>query len=108
MGWHDTLMLLGLKLQDLFGGFAGGVVSVFLMRKVTPWEALGSIMAGALTANYFGDVFSSMTGLKTPVACFITGLTAMAICQGIVEVVKYKVRSYAADATGGEGGKKSP
>jgi hypothetical protein len=106
--WHETLMLLGLKLQDLFGGFAGGVVSVFLMRKVTPWEALGSIVAGALTANYFGEVIASLIGLKTPVACFITGLTSMAVCQGIVEATKTKVKSYVARASGGEIDKGSP
>lgn len=105
--WHDALMLLGLKLQYLFGGFAGGVVSVFLMRKVTPWEALGSIIAGALTANFLGEDLASMLGLKTPVACFVTGLTSMALCQGIVEIVKSRVKSYAVKS-GGEGDKGSP
>lgn len=98
-------------MADLFAGFAGGVVSVFLMRKVTPWEALGSIVAGALTANYFGESMANIANVKTPLACFITGLTSMAVCQGIVEVVKSRLRSVAAakvELEGEQGDKTSP
>jgi hypothetical protein len=118
MGWHDTLTLLGLELQNLFAGFAGGVVSVFLMRRVTPWEALGSMTAGALAANYLGEVVASLThalgvGLKLPVACFVTGLSAMALCQGIVEVVKSRIGNYVeshsnTDTSGGKSDKNPP
>ena len=105
MGWHDTLSLLGLKLPDLFAGFAGGVVSVFLMRKVTPWEAVGSIVAGAFTANFFGESMAVIINIKVPLACFVTGLTSMAVCQGLVEMVKTRVRGYvAANAPKGENG----
>lgn len=96
MGWHDTLTLLGLKLPDLFAGFAGGVVSVFLMRKVTPWEAVGSVVAGAFTANFFGESMAVLINVKVPLACFAVGLTSMAVCQGLVEMVKSRVRGYAA------------
>lgn len=113
MGWHDTLTLLGLKLPDLFAGFAGGVVSVFLMRKVTPWEAVGSIVAGAFTANFFGESAAIMINVKVPLACFAVGLTSMAVCQGLVEMVKSRVRGYTATAhsnlpEGEESGKESP
>lgn len=79
---------LGLNLRDLLGGFAGGVVNAMVFTRTSPWTAVGSMVIGALTANYLTDAAVSMIGLSPKPASFIVGLGGMAICQGIVGAIR--------------------
>lgn len=91
----DSSMLsdLGLNLRDLLGGFAGGVVNALVFTRTSPWTAVGSMLIGALTANYLSDAAVAMLGLSPKPASFIVGLGGMAICQGIVGAIKnYRFR----------------
>lgn len=85
---NDWLMELGIKIQDMVAGFAGGVVNAFVFKQSDPWGVVGSVLVGALTANYLGEATARQFGLGEGTGSFITGLCAMAVCQGIVEAAK--------------------
>jgi uncharacterized membrane protein YeaQ/YmgE (transglycosylase-associated protein family) len=82
------LVQLGIKLPDLVAGFAGGVVNAFVFKRANPAGIIGSMIVGALTANYLSDAAARFTGTTGGAAAFIVGLAGMAICQGIVEGVR--------------------
>ena len=79
---------LGVKIPDLVAGFLGGVTRAFVFQSSDPVSIIGSIIVGAITANYIGEVASKYTGFQEGTASFIVGLSGMAICQGIIEGVK--------------------
>lgn len=74
---------LGIRAQEVIAGFAGGVVYALLQRG-KPLEAVSSVVVGALTANYLSDFVAQEIDYKGPAVAFITGLIAMALCQGII------------------------
>lgn len=84
----DLLVSFGIRLNDLIAGFAGGVVNAFVFRRSEPWSVIGSMIVGALTANYLTEPMSKYIGTGAGPAGFIVGLAGMAICQGIVEAAK--------------------
>ena len=81
----DFLTAIGLHLQDLVAGFAGGVANSFVFKKSNPWAIIGSIVVGGFSANYLGAAVSSVLGTSSGTSAFIVGLAGMAMCQGIVE-----------------------
>lgn len=97
----DVWMKIGIRLQDLLAGFAGGVVNAFALRRSEPWSILGSMVAGALMANYLSDTFSQYLGTKPGTAGFIIGVAGMGVAQGIIEAS----RSWRPFANSKEGGK---
>lgn len=81
-------LTLGLKMPDLVAGFAGGVVNAFVFKRANPVAIIGSMIVGALTANYLSDIVGKYLGTSGGASAFIVGLAGMAICQGIVEAAK--------------------
>jgi preprotein translocase subunit SecY len=88
MAEGSTLLDLGIKVQDIVAGFAGGVVNAFVFKRSDPWSIVGSVIVGAFTANYLGEAASKYIGLGGGTSAFIVGLCGMAICQGLIEAVK--------------------
>lgn len=84
-GW---LLSLGVKMPDLVAGFAGGVVNAFVFKRSDPVSIIGSMIVGALTANYLSESVGHYIGTSGGAAAFVVGLAGMAICQGIVEAAK--------------------
>lgn len=84
MQWED----FGIKLPDLVAGFAGGIVNSFVFNRSDPKSIVGSMIVGALTANYLGEPATKIIGTSANTSAFIVGLAGMAICQGIVEAAK--------------------
>lgn len=82
------LAQLGINVQDALAGFAGGVVNAFVFKRSDPWSVIGSMIVGALTANYLSGPIGRYTGTSGGAAAFIVGLAGMAICQGIMEAAK--------------------
>lgn len=80
----DFLLSLGLKIQDLIAGLAGGVVNAIVFKRSNPIAVIGSMLVGALTANYLGEYAAKYTGTSGGAAAFLVGLTGMIICQLIV------------------------
>jgi len=81
----DFMTIVGIHLQDLIAGFAGGVANAFVFKKSKPWAIIGSIVVGGLAANYLGYPAGKFLGTSDGTSAFIVGLAGMAICQGIVE-----------------------
>lgn len=86
--WRSFFEMLGINLRDLVAGFAGGVVSALTFgRNVNAFSVVGSMIVGALTANYLSADASRILGTSKEATAFIVGLCGMAICQGIVDAV---------------------
>jgi len=84
-GWlHE----LGIRIPDLVAGFAGGVVNAFVFRRADPLSIIGSVVVGALTANYLGEPVAKLIGTTQPVAAFLVGIGGMAFVQGLIEGMK--------------------
>jgi ABC-type xylose transport system permease subunit len=81
----DFFTALGLHLQDLMAGFAGGVTNSFIFKKSNPWAIVGSIVVGMFAANYLGSSVGKLLGTTASTSAFIVGLAGMAVCQGIAE-----------------------
>lgn len=81
----SMLSEMGIRLADSLAGFAGGVAYVCVMRGLPAWTAVGTVVLGTLTANYLGEHVAKVTSLNQGAAGFVTGLGAMAICQGIIK-----------------------
>lgn len=84
MQWEN----FGIKLPDLVAGFAGGIVNSFIFNRADPKSIVGSMVVGALTANYLAEPATKIIGTSSGATAFIVGLAGMAICQGIVEAAK--------------------
>ena len=83
-----SLLQFGVHMQDLIAGFAGGVVNAVIFKRSDPISIIGSMIVGALTANYLSESVGRYLGTSGSATGFIVGLTGMAICQGIVEAAK--------------------
>lgn len=80
----DYLMQLGIRIQALVAGFAGGVVNAFVFKRSQPIAIVGSIVVGGFTANYLSESFVNYFGTSPGAAAFGVGVCGMAICQGLV------------------------
>lgn len=90
----DFLLWLGIKVPDLLAGFFGGVVHAFVFQRSKPAEAVASVVVGALTANYISEsaqYYFKGLALNGGGVSFVVGLTAMAICQGIMSAVRSRI-----------------
>jgi uncharacterized membrane protein YeaQ/YmgE (transglycosylase-associated protein family) len=84
----DFWIQIGIKMPDLVAGFAGGVVNAFVFKRADPFSIIGSMIVGALTANYLSESVGHYIGTTAGASAFIVGLAGMAICQGVVEAAK--------------------
>lgn len=98
---NETLLALGITIKHAIAGFAGGVASAFVFRNARPADALSSVLVGTLTANYFTEHASRVTGLGEGGAGFLIGLTAMIICQKVVDAARKWTPSFGQNGTGG-------
>lgn len=87
----DFFVDLGIKVQDLIAGLSGGIVNAIVFKRGTPGAVVGSMVVGALTANYLGEYGAKYTGMSSGAAAFIVGLCGMVICQAIfAQIAKWK------------------
>lgn len=75
---------IGLSIPDLVSGFAGGLVNAFVFKKGEPLAIVGSVVVGALMANYLASTIGHYLGTTGGTSGFITGLAGMGLAQGIV------------------------
>lgn len=89
-----TLEDLDLNAKLLVAGFAGGVVHAVVFKQTSPSAVIGSVLTGTLTANFLAPVASHYLGdwVNSGGCAFIVGLTAMAICQGVVGIVTARLK----------------
>lgn len=84
-GFYDVLAWLGIKLPDLVAGMLGGVVKALVFHRDKPGETVVSGIVGGLTANYLGEALSSKVGFGLGATCFAVGISAMVLCQVILD-----------------------
>lgn len=86
---------LGIYPQLLIAGFAGGVAHAFAFKQTAPIAQVGSVVMGALVANYFSPAVASLphvgSFLGSGGCAFMVGISAMAIIQGVAAVVQSKL-----------------
>ena len=89
-----TLDELGLNTSRLVAGFAGGVVHAFVFKQTDPWTAVGSVLTGTLTANFLAPAAVHYIGgwFGDGGTAFVVGLSAMAVCQGIVAAARLRMQ----------------
>lgn len=85
MTWWEAV---NLNLSNIVAGFLGGVVNAFVLKRSDPWSIIGSVIVGALVANYLGDIASKWTGTSEHVAAFLMGMGGMGLVQGLIEALK--------------------
>lgn len=85
MTWWEAVSL---NLSNMVAGFMGGVVNAFVLKRSDPWSIIGSVVVGALVANYLGGAVSKYIGTTEPVAAFLMGMGGMGFVQGVIEAVK--------------------
>lgn len=88
MTFDEAMIYLGVKIPDLIAGSLGGVVKALMVQREQPIETIVSGIAGGLTANYLGEMVADKIGMGRGAACFVVGLTAMLICQSIINRVR--------------------
>lgn len=88
MGFRQALLDVGIKLPEILAGMGGGIVNSFVFKRSTPVSIIGSVVVGAITANYLGEHLAKIVGTSITTGAFLTGLAGMAICQGAVEALK--------------------
>lgn len=106
---QSLLLWLGFHLPELIAGLGGGACAVAVMGQSKPKQIMGSLVVGALTANYLGNsavhvLVSSMNLVVEPtVASFGVGLLGTPICQTIMErfQARAKLNAGAKDVAGG-------
>lgn len=71
-----------LNIQYLVAGFAGGIVHAFLVRKAKPWEIIGYIVVGGLSANFFvPQLLRLLTQIPAGLLAFLVGMGGFRICR---------------------------
>jgi len=87
-GFLDSI---GLHIQDIVAGFAGGVANAIVFRKSSPGAMVMAIILGGVAANYLGEtmyaILSSVPVLKISrgTADFLVGLGGMRLMQYAAE-----------------------
>lgn len=82
------LKSLGLDVSYLVAGFCGGLVAVFVRKQTAPFDALGTVVVGTLTANYIGvGIVGNYIGGELPTR-FVVGLCGIAVCTTIGKVIE--------------------
>lgn len=87
---NDWMVWLGIKVPDLVAGMFGGVVKALVFHRGHPGETVFSGIIGGLMANYLGEGIAEKIGFGRGAVCFAVGITAMVICQGLLEFARSK------------------
>ena len=68
-----------INLQYLVVGFLGGLIHAFRVKKASPWEVIGYIMAGGMAANFFVPPLLKLMTVIPPWMSNFDGLLAFGI-----------------------------
>ena len=83
--------VLGIKLATLVAGFAGGVVSLSYVKRLSTIQSVSAVISGMLSAAYLTPAaimyldIATRPGLENGVAFFI-GLTGMHIIPALLAI----------------------
>jgi hypothetical protein len=86
MEWWDVL---GVKAGAVVAGFVGGVVSLSLIRNLTPLSAVGTVLGGTACAAYLTPIVLEYTGLNGSMEhalAFLLGIVGMNGVAGVFKI----------------------
>lgn len=104
------LIWLGIHVPEMTGGLAGGICSVIILSRFKPSQVVGSMILGALTANYVNVAALKLIGLAIPVSdagsfsAFFTGLCATPILQYLYATVQRRTQGTSSSQGGDNAG----
>lgn len=75
------------------------MVNALFFQRTNPGAAIASVLGGAITANYLAQTASHVASIDTGVAGFVVGMTAMAICQGLLNIVQTWLKRFTTKAS---------
>ena len=86
---------LGLDLDAIVAGCAGGVSILYAQKKPEAWELVAALVVGGLTANYIAPTAIEFlpSWVTLPVSAFAVGIGAKWICLKILAFVKQAVKA---------------
>lgn len=78
---------LGLNLRDIAIGIQGAFSGIFVLRRTTLKDVMGTVIVGCLTANYVGPALSGYFNLEHyhDVIVYLSGLGGWSICLGALK-----------------------
>lgn len=88
MNLNEIGIYLGIKIPDLVAGMFGGIVKALVFQREKPFETVISGVVGGLVANYLGESIATQISVGRGAACFSVGISAMVICQAIIDRAK--------------------
>ena len=80
---------LGIKFGAVVAGFIGGVVSLSMIRDLTPLSAVGTVLGGTACAAYLTPIaldFSDLSGSSEHALAFFLGVCGMNGVAGLFKV----------------------
>ena len=99
----DIQSAVGVKLASLLAGFAGAVVSLSFVKRLSRGYMLTSVIVGTISAGYLTPLGLAYFHLPAEIQnglAFIVGLTAMNIVPGILRLSDWFRRDPSLSITG--------
>jgi len=86
----------GLNLKDVAIGIQGAFSGIFILRRTKLKDVLGTIVVGALTANYAGPALARYWNLTDyhDLIVYFCGLGGWVICLGVLRWLDLYSRPY--------------
>lgn len=87
--WMAVLEALGLKSGAVVAGFVGGVVSLSMLRDLTPIRAVGTVLGGTACAAYLTPLaieYSGLSGSSEHALAFFLGVCGMNGVAGVFKI----------------------
>lgn len=80
---------LGLKAGTVVAGFVGGVVSLSMLRDLTPMRAVGTVVGGTACAAYLTPIvleYTGLSGTSEHALAFFLGVCGMNGVAGVFKI----------------------
>jgi hypothetical protein len=72
-------------------GFGGGIVRVIFDQRTKPFDVVGALAAGAVTANYLGGPIAETLRFPPLGTAFIVGFGGLQIAGMLFGIVRQKI-----------------
>ena len=86
--WRDLLDAVGIDGANTVAGFGGGLVNVFRNRGLVPFQVVGTLISGALIANYLGKPLAELIHFPVVPTSFVIGFMGVQTLDYVVSLLK--------------------
>ncbi len=85
MTFREFFDAIGISIPDAIAGFMGGLARALVVRSAKPFDVIASVIVGAISSSYLAPLARSTLGIDSGAVAFLIGLTAMILCQVVLE-----------------------